>query len=290
MMGGPPSARGRIAGSLLLAALLGACTNGGETDAAREAPPDPGAVMLRDQLAALDRETARIDSAAAAIDERFRPLPLLTPSQEAALRRFPNAAQLDRARSLGIDRGAAATEIDRLQADGVLVPLEDSSFWVVGRLDRSRALVVPGVQALLEEVGRRFHARLAEIGAPPFRFEVSSVLRTAADQAALREVNPNAALGESTHEYATTVDVLYSAFAAPVEPIVTLPPDTADAGPGPHLHRYAATAAERVAGRRALELKAVLGEVLLQVQQEGLVMVTLERQQPVFHMTLAALP
>lgn len=53
------------------------------------------------------------------------------------------------------------------------------------------------------------------------------------------------------------------------------------------LIRYAQVTAERVAARRALELKAILGEVLIELQSEGAVMVTLERQQPVFHMTVA---
>jgi hypothetical protein len=132
----------------------------------------------------------------------------------------------------------------------------------------------------------RFHARLADLGAPPFRIEISSALRTSADQAALRRVNPNAALGESTHEYGTTVDLLYSAFAAPAHPIVEL---DASAAPWlePYLRRHADVAAERVAGRRALELKAILGQVLLEMQREGAVMVTLERLQPVYHITLA---
>lgn len=283
-------AYGRIAGSLLLVILLTGCAGEGGTDAVGETPGADADAAVRELIAVLDLETARIDSAAAEIDERFRPLPLLSPAQEAALRRFPNAAQLARARSLGITHGAGAEELARLRTEGELIPLEDSAFWVVGRLDRSQAFVVPGVHALLEEIGDRFHARLADLGAPPFRFEVSSVLRSAADQAALREVNPNAAAGESAHEYATTVDVLYSAFAAPVEPMVPLSPQTTQAALHPHLRRYAAVAAERIGGRRALELKAVLGEVLLEVQGEGLVMVTLERQQPVFHMTLAALP
>ena len=289
MKGASPT-RPRVARALLLAILLTGCAAEGGSDTAREGPGNSGEVALRELTDALARETTRIDSAAAAIDERFRPLPLLTPAQEAALRRFPNAAQLARARALGITRGADEEELVRLQAEGELIPLEDNAFWVVGRLDRSQALVVPGVHALLTVIGERFHARLADLGAPPFRLEISSVLRSAADQAALREVNPNAAPGESAHEYATTVDVLYSAFAAPFEPIVPLAPQVAEGALDLHLHRYAATAAERIGGRRALELKALLGEVLLEVQAEGLVMVTLERQQPVFHMTLAAQP
>jgi hypothetical protein len=232
------------------------------------------------------RGMARIDSAARAIDSVFQPLPLLSTADEEALRAFPNARQLERARALGVLRGLAEDRLAALEREGALVRLRDGEHRVVRDLGYSRPLVVPGVEALLDEIGRRFHRRLAALGAPPFRVEVSSALRTAADQEALRRVNPNAALGESTHEYGTTVDVLYSAFAAPVVSIGEI--DVAGAEwAGPFLRRYAEVAAERVAARRALELKAILGRVLLELQREGRVMVTLERQQPVFHMTLA---
>ena len=284
-----PGTRGAgraVVGLVGLAVAVSACGGAAPEvddalDGAVATAPDLGAV--------LGREVARIDSAAAAVDEIFRPLPLLTPAQESTLRRFGNPAQLGRARALGLERGAETAVLERLVAEGELLRLEDGEFWVVGSLDHSRALVVPAAHRLLEELGERFHQRLADMGAPPFRFEISSVLRSAADQAALRRVNPNAALGESAHEYATTVDVLYSAFAAPARPIVPLT-SLAHDDAEPFLTRYAAVAAERVGGRRALELKAVMGDVLMEMQGEGRVMVTLERQQPVFHMTVAAAP
>jgi hypothetical protein len=234
----------------------------------------------------LQRQAARIDAEAARIDSIFQPLPLLRPAQEDALRRFGNAEQLARARELGVGRLTPPERIAELRAEGALVTLEDTEHWVVRDLDYSQPLAVPSVHALLTEIGERFQARLADLDAPPYRIEVSSVMRTAEDQAALRRVNPNAALGESTHEFGTTVDVLYSAFAAPIRPIVEV--DTGEADwMEPFLHRYAVVAAERVAGRRALELKAILGEVLLEMQNEGKVMVTLERLQPVYHMTVS---
>jgi hypothetical protein len=82
------------------------------------------------------------------------------------------------------------------------------------------------------------------------------------------------------------VDVLYSAFAAPARRIVASEPGGAE-WLEPHLQRYAALAAELVAARRSLELKAILGDVLIEMQDEGKVMVTLERLQPVYHMTVA---
>ena len=237
----------------------------------------------------LQREFTRIDSTARVVDSIFKPLPLLTPTEEERLRSFGNAAQLERARRLGIPRGADAQTIAALERDGRLVRLVDSEYWIVGELDHSQPLVVPAMRDLLTDIGERFQARLDGLEAPRFRFEVSSVLRSAADQEELRVVNPNAALGESTHEYGTTVDVLYSAFAAPFAPIAAI--DSAGATPAPPLlERYARVAAERLAARRAMELKAILGGVVLEVQREGRVMVTLERQQPVFHMTVAEAP
>lgn len=44
---------------------------------------------------------------------------------------------------------------------------------------------------------------------------------------------------------------------------------------------------EPVAARRSRELMAILGNVLIEAQDEGKVMVTLERLQPVYHMTVA---
>ena len=266
--------------------LAGGCVSG-ESEAARQPAGDEHVEDTAAVGSLLLRELARIDTAASAIDSVFQPLPLLTPADEESLRSASNARQLATARAIGVPRGLAADRIEALTTEGRLIRLADTDHWAVRDLDHSQPLTVPAVQALLSEIGDRFQARLAALGVPPYRMEISSVLRTAADQEALRLVNPNAASGESTHEYGTTVDVLYSAFSAPVEPIVEIESsgiDWADT----LLRRYAEVAAERVAARRSLEIKAILGHVLMEMQREGRVMVTLERQQPVFHMTVGA--
>ena len=244
-------------------------------------PPD-----LEDVLA---KNLTRIDEQLATVDALFQPLPLLRSAQETALRRSTYQDQLARARELGVDRSPSEAQLDTLQRRGRLVPLTDSTHWIVRELDYSQPLVVPALREALTEVGERFHARLQALGAPPFRMEISSALRTAADQQALRQVNANAASGESTHEYGTSVDLAYSAFAAPAEPVVPMRNEEAPWA-AHYLRRYQDVAAGRVAARRALELKAILGEVLVAVQQEGLVLVTLERRQPVFHLTIAQDP
>lgn len=278
----PAWSRGATRAGLALALLLGGCT--GDVDPRRQT--DAAEQVRARAEAALEQGLADILAHADSMEDALRPIPLLTGGEERALRRYLNEEQLARARALGV-RPEAPAELEEARSAGRLVPLEDTTeHWIIRELDYSQPLVTPDTHALLREIGERFHARLDSLGIPPVRMEVTSVLRTAEDQAALRRVNPNAAGGTSTHEYGTTLDIAYSSFAAPADLATWF-----DAGRSdwldPHLERLAATFAETVAARRSRELQAILGKVLLEMQREGKVMVTLERQQPVFHMTVA---
>jgi hypothetical protein len=235
-------------------------------------------------LAALDSAFAALDARARAIDDALQPVPLLTPAQEAALR-DPNARQLERARALGV-RPTDAAALAAARDAGRLVPLVDSTaHWVVRELDHSQPLVTPDVPPLLTRIAERFHARLAALGLPAYRLDITSVLRTADDQAALRGSNPNAATGVSTHEYGTTVDIAYSSFAAPRDAYAEPRPGPAPLAP--YVDRIAAAMLETAAARKSRELQAILGGVLAELRREGDVLVTLERQQPVYHITVA---
>jgi hypothetical protein len=269
---------------LLLLLAAAAC---GPAD---RAPAQPEADAGTDVGAAVDSALGavlrRAEALADSIDRLFRPVPLLPPAQEAVLRQYGTVPQMARARSLGVKPRDSA-HVAALLADGTLVALEDSTpVWVLRDLDYSAPYVTPDTRRLLQRVGERFQARLREMGLPDYRLEVSSVLRTPADQAALRRVNPNAAAGESSHEYGTTLDVLYASYAAPADHGVAY--DTAGvAWLEPHLDRIVAALLESVAARNSREMQAILGGVLTELQRAGDVMVTLERQQPVYHFTLA---
>lgn len=254
---------------------------------------------IAERLAAAERG---IDQFADSIDDLLHPVPLLTAAQERAFARYGNADHMERAAALGIDPDAPAR--------GALVPLDSSGpYWIVRELDHSEPLVTPATHALLEEIGRRFQARLEGEGLPPYRFEITSALRTAEAQADLRRTNPNAVAGRSAHEYGTTVDITYAAFAAPPRsalatgdgggrgsaaadaPAGTPPPEADSAGMPAwleaHIRRDEAARLETVAARRSRELKAFLGEELLALQSVGAAYVLLEVRQPVFHITLA---
>lgn len=237
--------------------------------------------------AAFSRELARVRARTDSIDAIFQPLPLLRPADEAAMRRFDNDAQLVAARRLGINPTTRRSELDRMAAAGQVVRLRDSTdYFVVRKLDSSSPYLTSDAVAALEEIGQRFQRALARHGLPAYRLEVSSALRGAEDQSALRRTNVNAAAGESTHQFGTTFDIPYSAFAPPAKPVVE--PSIPEAPwLEPHLTWIAGMLAETVAARRSREMMAILGRVLIEMQNEGKIMVTLERLQPVYHMTVA---
>jgi hypothetical protein len=226
----------------------------------------------------------RADELAREVSRTLEPLPLMAPGEEDALRRFLNDAHVARARALGV-RAANQTVVDSLVAAGRLVQLEDSTaHWIV-RPGTSPAFVVPHVRALLEELSSRFQRRLADLDLPPYRLEVTSALRTSERQSDLRDSNANAA-GVSSHEFGTTVDVSYAAYAPPSE----LPGDLTASAPeslAPHLRRIGALALESASARKSRELSKILGDVLREAQSDGLVLVIYERQQTVFHLTVA---
>ena len=249
----------------------------GERETAREETRAEIEAVLTERIAAADRF-------ARAADRILSPLPVMTPGEEATLRRFLNASHLTRARQLGVraeDEGA----VDSLVAAGRLIELEDSTqYWIV-RPGDSPAHVVPDLCTLLEELGGRFQERLAGMGLPPYRMEITSALRTAERQARLRRNNPNAAAGVSSHEFGTTVDLSYAAFAPPAEVPAEIIDGVAE-GLRPHIQRIADLAFESVSARKSRELGRIFGQVLAEAQDEGIALVIYERQQTVYHLTV----
>jgi hypothetical protein len=263
---------------LAFSIALSACNRG-------PTPEEIRATTLAEVERALAETIRRADDLAGDVSRTLEPMPLMTPGEEDALRRYLNDVHVARARTLGV-RAANSRAVDSLVQTGRLVQLEDSTtHWIV-REGTSPAYVVPHTRALLVELGTRFQRRLAELELPPYRLEVTSALRTSERQADLRESNSNAAAGASSHEFGTTVDISYAAFAPPAE----LPDDlTAGAPPSlsPYLRRIGALALESASARKSREISKVLGDVMRGAQNDGLVVVIFERQQTVYHITVA---
>ena len=269
--------------SLLLVLLLSSC---GRAEREREAAVEAARAATVVQIERVLSETIRLaNRLAGSADRILRPLPVMTPAEEEALRRFLNAAHLAQARALGV-RVVSRVARDSLLAAGRLVQLEDSTYHWIVRGGTSPAYVVPHLRTLLEVLGGRFQERLAGLGLPPYRLEVTSALRTSERQERLRRSNANAAAGVSSHEFGTTVDLSYAAFAPPDDPpgeiLTGVPTEFA-----PHLERIVDLALESVSARKSRELGAIFSQVLWEAQTEGLALVIYERQQTVYHLTVA---
>jgi len=264
---------------LLLTLLLSAC---GRVE--REAEAARQATFV--QIEAVLSETIELAERFAGSAERIlRSLPVMTPGEEDALRRFLNAQHVARARALGV-RATSEEVRDSLLDVGRLIELEDSTrHWIVRR-GTSPAHVTPDLRALLEVLGERFQEQLAEMGVPPYRLEVTSALRTTERQQRLARTNANAAAGTSSHEFGTTVDLSCAAFAPPAE----RPPEILAEVPrefAPQMERFVGLAFESVSARKSRELGAIFSQVLTEAQAEGLALVIYERQQTIYHLTVA---
>ena len=248
-----------------------------------EAAEEARVATLEEVETLLSQTIGRADRAARSVNRVLSPLPVMTNREEEALRRFRNAAHVARAREIGT-RVGTREDREALVDAGRLVQLEDSTrHWIVRR--SSSAQVVPELRDLLIEIGERFHRRLADMGLPPYRMEITSALRTTEGQARLRRTNANAAAGVSSHEFGTTVDLSYAAFAPPADAadeILTDPPPAF----APHFERIVDLAMESVSARKSRELGAIFSQVLTEAQNDGIALVIYERQQTIYHLTV----
>ena len=247
-------------------------------------PAPPDAATEARSRAALEQRLTEVEAS-------VQRLPGLIGSIRQDMRLHLNETHVAAARGNGVgpvrDRAHLATLVDR----GALVQLPESTrWWVLRDLNHSLPYVTPGTQAALEEVGRRFHARLDEHGLPPFRLDITSALRTGDQQSELQRRNRNAADTTSSHEFGTTLDVAYLSFAAPE----SLDHPSLAAEPGaqvsPPLRAEITTRLDSLGTQYAPHLEGELGAVLQQLESDGMVLPLRERSQPVYHITVARNP
>jgi hypothetical protein len=271
-----------VRSTLLLIILLPSC---GWVERERQEAADAArAATLREIEEMLSEAVRRADRTAGAAERILNPLPVMTPAEENGLRRFLGGAHLAEAQRSWV-RVGSDEQLDSLLAAGRIVQLPDSTEHFIVRERASPAYVVPEMQDLVQMLGSRFQARLAEMSLPPYRIEVTSALRTSERQDRLRRSNSNATAGISSHEFGTTVDLSYAAFAPPAATPDIFAPGTPTEF-RPHLERIADLALESVSARKSRELGKIFSQVLAEAQAEGLALVIYERQQTIYHLTV----
>jgi hypothetical protein len=246
--------------------------------APRPAPPRP--------MTAADSATARTRIAAesASVAAAFLKVPRLKAREIGNLRLDKNATQVASAQRLGVQVSGQA-EIDRMVQQGRLVPLGDSTqYWILRGMDHAAPYVTPDTKAMLEDLGRRFHARLDRAGLPRYRIKITSAIRTAEAQVDLRKTNSYAASTTSAHQFGTTVDVSHERFAVPAGPRTAA---GAASAPVEGAWELESEMLEEVGKEHAKVLQAELGRALTELREAGAIHVMMENKQPVYHFTLA---
>jgi hypothetical protein len=275
-------------------AETGATATGGAQSPATPAPaaaPQAARPAETPGAAAEARTRAAMEQRLAGIESGVEKLPGLIGSIRQDMRRHLNATHVAGARSNGVGPVRDGAHLEDLIRRGALVQLPESTqFWVLRDLNHSLSYVTPGTKAALEEIGRRFHARLDEHGLPPFRLDITSVLRTTEQQSELQRRNPNASDTTSSHEFGTTVDIAYLSFAGPH----SLDHRSLAAEPGvqidPALRAEITARLDQMGTLHAPHLEGELGAVLQQLEREDTVLPLRERSQPVYHITVVRDP
>lgn len=175
---------------------------------------------------------------------------------------FPdsNHVQLSAAHRWGVAPVRDRQEAETRKSD--LVYVGSSPFYHVDPLQQSIPYLVPRAAILLQDIGQAFYDSLHVKGLPLQQFIVTSVLRTRADIARLRQCNGNAT-ENSCHLFGTTFDISYTRYGA-----LSIPGEQ---------QRWAV---------RDDTLKFILSEVLHDQRQRGRCYIKYEKKQKCFHITV----
>ena len=228
-----------------------------------------------------------LDARLARVRGALERLPEPTSDEEAALRRPETPSytmHLRMADSLGVRPLRSEEALSRHLRSGALVPLIDTEWYTVRILEHSKPFVRPRLLDRLEEVGRRFQDALSEAGLPRYRYVISSALRTSDLQEDLASFNRNATSSRSSHESGASVDIVYTDYA--------LQPSAADSlsafdGDLPRAQRMGLRWTEDLGRAYSSHLSGAMARVLGDMQREQSLLVLLESEQPVFHITVA---
>jgi len=199
------------------------------------------------------------------------------------LRTMVNDCHVDAAMKFGVSDLIDEKDVKIALKEKKLVLLKETRFWRIKELKDSLPYVTPDTLKLLTLIGEKFHENLRKQNLPLYRFTISSVLRTERAQQLLTRKNRNATRNISSHQFGTTVDILFTEFEYTGENPLTFQ----------CLRKYSDKPEfkkayfDALGNQYAPKLKIVLGKTLLELQRQGYCYVIYERRQPVFHTTIA---
>ena len=176
------------------------------------------------------------------------------------LHKYDNSYHLDIARTKGLPEPFEGNikETSAIIENYGLVKIDDNKYYELPLLTNSLPYLQPDAAEFLDILGKRFKERLKDEGIIPYRFSVTSVLRTEESQKKLRKKNVNATGNNSSHYYGRTFDIAQTRFfeRGNPEPVYTY------------------------------RLRNLLLRELIEMQNEGLCYALLESQTKCIHITV----
>ena len=139
-----------------------------------------------------------------------------------------------------------------------LQKIESNELFAIAHLTYSLPYLNEKSADFLELLGERMEESFEEKGVMPYRFVLTSVLRTKKDQRLLQKVNTNAAVTETSHYFGTSFDISQTRFLMKES-------DKA-------VYSY--------------RLRNILARELIRLQDEGECYVILESREKCFHVTV----
>lgn len=190
-------------------------------------------------------------------------VPVLSKNESAALRRYNNTYHLDVAQQKGLKAPLSSKKDHEKNPAGFagrlrLSKIDDNKYYEIPHLSNSLPYLHSDAKRFLNVLGSRFCERLEDEGIRPYRFSVTSILRTLDDQKKLRKSNVNATPNNSSHYYGRTFDIAQTRFF--------------ERGESDPVYSY--------------RLRNLLLRELIEMQNEGLCYVLLEAQTKCIHVTV----
>jgi hypothetical protein len=205
------------------------------------------------------------------------------PTIEQKLRTYLNPAHLEAAAKYGLDPLGQDSDIEVLIASKRLVRVEakpESLFYFYNVRNTYRALTPgarKGLDLLTEQLQRNFQ-RYAAL--PPVKIAISSMIRPGSYQDGLRETNANATV-TTTHSSGISFDIFFDDY------YVVLPQPAASNSISDAVLSLVRTRMGFLMGDALRgQIRSVLTETLIQLQDEGALYAILEKRQRCYHVTM----
>ncbi len=203
--------------------------------------------------------------------------------KERELRRHLQQDHIKAAQENGTGPVASDSEIEKFIQSGELVSIDtgEHTFHYFYNVKKKNRCLTPAAAEGLKELTARFQRNLRKrADLTPVKIAISSALRTAEYQKGLRGKNFNATEG-STHSFGTSFDIFYDEY------YVSPPPFDGSSSLtrsfisvlNPRMGFMCGASIRR-------QLRSILTETLLEMQDEGRIFAILERRQRCYHVTV----